>query len=421
MQQYSPTSIVRICRPDGATVGAGFLVGKRQIFTCAHVVAFALGVPKESPDRPEGVLRIEFPFSKSVDIRREASVEVWQAAQADGKGDIAGLSLVTDAPEDVQPAPLKSFDPHDRRGVMVYGFPKGSERFGRWVDATQHGPLGNTFVQLQVNEGEFPVEQGYSGTPVYDYETKNVIGIVSQAFRTDRANAGAMISKDLLLQAWNNLESIKELEAQKTYKYACYISYAPILFSDDVRDTTTAFAQALREKLQTTMQMIFPDKQEIYVDDERTSDFFNSDKAQKLCQSASMLVICFPMYFGQRDCAREYTTMENLHRHRSEMLGPYRDSILHVVLRGHSLLPEEIRVRSYNLEVETLLYSDMKSSVFDKDMWKIAEHIAECCYALLDHPEVFSECDEPPLSQEQQIQQFMTRMRYRRTSLPTRS
>ena len=42
MQESLDASLVRIRSADGRVLGAGFLVGERQILTCAHVVSQAL-------------------------------------------------------------------------------------------------------------------------------------------------------------------------------------------------------------------------------------------------------------------------------------------------------------------------------------------------------------------------------------------
>jgi len=55
-------AIVRIRAENDRIVGAGFLVGQRQVLTCAHVVAGALGVPDDAAEVPEGEIRIDFPL-----------------------------------------------------------------------------------------------------------------------------------------------------------------------------------------------------------------------------------------------------------------------------------------------------------------------------------------------------------------------
>ena len=56
------TSIVRIRMPDRTVVGAGFLVDERYIFTCAHVVTQALGLPEDVPEAPQAQLWLDFPL-----------------------------------------------------------------------------------------------------------------------------------------------------------------------------------------------------------------------------------------------------------------------------------------------------------------------------------------------------------------------
>lgn len=44
------SAIVRVRTADDRVVGAGFLVGRRQVLTCAHVIAQALGLPGDAPE-----------------------------------------------------------------------------------------------------------------------------------------------------------------------------------------------------------------------------------------------------------------------------------------------------------------------------------------------------------------------------------
>jgi V8-like Glu-specific endopeptidase len=45
------SAIVRVRAADGRVVGAGFLVGRRQVLTCAHVISQALGLPDDAPEQ----------------------------------------------------------------------------------------------------------------------------------------------------------------------------------------------------------------------------------------------------------------------------------------------------------------------------------------------------------------------------------
>ena len=55
-------SIARIRTADNHVVGAGFLVGQRQVLTCAHVIDDALGRPRNTPAMPQADIHLDFPL-----------------------------------------------------------------------------------------------------------------------------------------------------------------------------------------------------------------------------------------------------------------------------------------------------------------------------------------------------------------------
>ncbi len=62
MQESLDASLVRIRSADGRVHGAGFLVGQRQILTCAHVVSQTLDLAHTLVDLPQGVVSLDFPL-----------------------------------------------------------------------------------------------------------------------------------------------------------------------------------------------------------------------------------------------------------------------------------------------------------------------------------------------------------------------
>lgn len=86
------SSLVRIRRVDGAVIGSGFLVGERQILTCAHVITLALRMADDAVVLPQSSVSLDFPLIAPKRTLR-AHVILWQPAQNDGGGDIAGLEL----------------------------------------------------------------------------------------------------------------------------------------------------------------------------------------------------------------------------------------------------------------------------------------------------------------------------------------
>src|SRR6266850_3134325 len=62
MSTQLTASIARIFGPEGRVVGAGFLISKTHLLTCAHVIIEALGIPEETTETPSGRVRLDFPL-----------------------------------------------------------------------------------------------------------------------------------------------------------------------------------------------------------------------------------------------------------------------------------------------------------------------------------------------------------------------
>jgi len=97
MQELLDASLVRIRTTDGRVVGAGFLVGERQVLTCAHVVSQALGLVNYPLDLPQGLVSLDFPLIPPRTLLT-AKVVLWCPPLSDGRGDIAGLELQREPP-----------------------------------------------------------------------------------------------------------------------------------------------------------------------------------------------------------------------------------------------------------------------------------------------------------------------------------
>ena len=97
MQELLGASLVRIRAMDGGVIGAGFLVGERQILTCAHIVSQACSPTDHLLDVPQGVVSLDFPLISPRSLFT-AKVVQWCPLLADGRGDIAGLELQSEPP-----------------------------------------------------------------------------------------------------------------------------------------------------------------------------------------------------------------------------------------------------------------------------------------------------------------------------------
>ena len=86
-------------------IGAGFLVGEGHILTCEHVVAGALCLADDTPEKPQAPVSLDVP-RVALGQLLTARVVLWRPPLRDGGDDIAGLELLDDPPHGAQAAPL---------------------------------------------------------------------------------------------------------------------------------------------------------------------------------------------------------------------------------------------------------------------------------------------------------------------------
>jgi hypothetical protein len=181
--EYCETAIVRILDAERRPVGAGCLVRDHLVVTCAHVVADALGVPRDAPEAPSAALRLDFPFIKGSECW--AKVILWWPYVAkdteDGRQDLALLEL-TELPEQAEPARLLK-PGHERSGpIWAHGFPERAAHgeLGDWVEGRLAPPLPNGWLKLlQRQERQAFIEPGCSGGPLVIEDAGVVAGMVS--------------------------------------------------------------------------------------------------------------------------------------------------------------------------------------------------------------------------------------------------
>ena len=136
--------VVRVLGPDGSVAGTGFLISGNTILTCAHVVSVAQ--EPGSVGRPRGYVPIDLPA-----FQQQRLAEVLPGGWFPEQGaDLAVLRLH---------GPAIRFDP------PILG---GGER-----EAT-----GDLPARWGLPSTEWSERAGFSGAPVLDPETGNVIGMV---------------------------------------------------------------------------------------------------------------------------------------------------------------------------------------------------------------------------------------------------
>jgi len=206
-----PPWLIRVKSESGYPVGVGFFVGRGSIITCAHVVNQALGrraVQEPKPDRDEVLL--DFPLtSVRWTARAKVRTGAWVPIDTWGEGDIAVLEVVDSLPPVLEPAKLKEHRSLWGHPYRAYGFPVNNDR-GEWTRGELLGPVGRDWIQLEsVSVTGAAIEEGFSGSPVWDDKVECVVGMIVAADRNPAAKTGFMIPNQVLLRAMASQEEGK--------------------------------------------------------------------------------------------------------------------------------------------------------------------------------------------------------------------
>jgi hypothetical protein len=203
-------ALVRILKDRANRIpeGAGVLVGKRKVLTCAHVVAFAVPNSEKNPDSEKKPVYIDFPLLKgggSFKARIQKIVPPMKKNEHGSPEDICILDIDPSEtlPEDSRPAAFLA--PHDDdffdREVRMCGFPKPAdpegefrwENEGEYADGELKGPTVRGWIQLDTALTSRAVAPGYSGTPVWDKRTGKAAGIIVSRSGRDNKIVAYMI------------------------------------------------------------------------------------------------------------------------------------------------------------------------------------------------------------------------------------
>src|SRR6266850_5003558 len=212
MSTQLTASIARIFGPEGRVVGAGFLISKTHLLTCAHVIIEALGIPEETTETPSGRVRLDFPL-----VARgggyNATVVGWRPLNFgsepshNGEEDIAVLQLDLEGGDTPNATGIRLTNADDVWGhsFRAFGFPSGYDE-GVWVSGQLLARQGNGWIQIEGNSqfGYF-VTLGFSGTAVLDETKDGVVGMVVVSDKKADTKAAFIIPVDTLTKVWPDL------------------------------------------------------------------------------------------------------------------------------------------------------------------------------------------------------------------------
>lgn len=238
------SSVIRIYSNNSKVVGAGFLVSQKYILTCAHVVADALGIARNTAEMPNAEVRLDFPLLAAKQLFT-ARIVFWRPVNPNEFAeDIAALELESSPPNTAQPARLVASKELWGHPFRVLGFPKNQPN-GVWAAGEIRAGLANGWVQLEdIKQQGYALEPGFSGAPIWDEQLQGVAGMaVAAEMERAAAKVAFIIPTQVLIAAWPDLDeqvpSIKTVQQQfqKNYFFSTNSLENPyVLLVDDDRD-----------------------------------------------------------------------------------------------------------------------------------------------------------------------------------------
>jgi WD40 repeat protein len=206
------SSIVRISNENGVISGAGFLTSERNVITCAHVVAEALGIAASVAEIPTRKVIIDFPLVKKggyIPSSRKipGKVIVWNPVTDPPmpKSDIAVIELEDKPPAGSHPGRVVATNDLWGHSFRTYGFP-GKSEIDDWTFGVILDELMPGWVQIKGSESTARfVQPGFSGSPVWDNQEKGIVGIVVRADPSSHIKSAYIIPSTLLIEVWHDL------------------------------------------------------------------------------------------------------------------------------------------------------------------------------------------------------------------------
>ncbi len=252
-------STVRVLKnSDHSTVGVGFLVSSQHIITCAHVVAYALGMNVATEQQPEQNLKINFfVIDSSTSKLIEARVIVWNPVLAEQlPKDFAVLRIVNldSIPETARPIKIINSANLDMWNYTfrTVGCPKKVGK-GAWADGSITGRVGDGLIQIEgYRVTGYRLEPGFSGAAIWSDDLKGVVGMAvkEDAERTD-AKVARMIPTEFFFQAWNGISQFCSIDNR--------LSRLIVLLDSYFKDENNQISKANREIINKIYQKSLPE------------------------------------------------------------------------------------------------------------------------------------------------------------------
>jgi len=172
-------SIIKILDTNGLTLGSGFLASKNgHVLTCSHVI---LNEQQQIQGvKPPDEIQVSF-INNPIVFKARVLQEYWKGFN---EGDLAVLLIEQEVPDDIKPLPIGSSENSNfkKNSIKTYGFPnvkfiKGMQGSG-FVFSDKTPSESSDYDLLQLDDCS-QITRGFSGSPIFNEDTGNIIGIIS--------------------------------------------------------------------------------------------------------------------------------------------------------------------------------------------------------------------------------------------------
>ncbi|WP_338930546.1 serine protease [Streptomyces netropsis] len=195
---------IAVVEAGGSSSGLAFLVGPREVITCAHVLETVV-----HPHPASWVghrLTLVFPLVAPGEPVL-AEVVTWHPVADDESGDVAGLRVLSPLPPSVRAVRLSPVTELWDHPYLTFGLPEGRS-MGVWSRGRLLARQAGGWIQLEdTRTAGFPVARGFSGAPVHDVRLEAVVGMVVAVETRAERRTGYALPTSALLDAWPDLRS----------------------------------------------------------------------------------------------------------------------------------------------------------------------------------------------------------------------
>ena len=202
--------LARVLKANGSTAGSAFLITRKHILTCTHVVNYVFGDEK----KPSQSFEIEFPAVPDSRIKVKVCKKYCFPSIVNHKGisDITVLEI-----EDNLPTGCKAglfFNGNNVDAFVANGFPKDADTEERVTHGKIAGSMTYRWLQAEAEHGAVGhhIQPGFSGAPALLKDKEQIIGMIAAYDDTKGNREGFIIPTDCLYQAlglptnWKNTE-----------------------------------------------------------------------------------------------------------------------------------------------------------------------------------------------------------------------